>query len=149
MTEYENRADKLHLKGLLYSLTAEFSEKAEYTDAEKTGSAMLASRIFRFIEEHYTDDCSLSSLARKVGYDYAYLSAYFRKTVGVPYNDYVNSSRDSKACYLLSNCGKTILNISTECGFNSLRSMNRNFRKQTGMTPAEYRKADHIGEQTS
>lgn len=149
MTEYENRADKLHLKGLLYSLTAEFSENAEYTDAEKTGSATLASRIFRFIEEHYTDDCSLSTLARKVGYDYAYLSAYFKKTAGIPYNDYVNSYRVSKACYLLSNCDKTILDISTECGFNSLRSMNRNFRKQTGVTPAEYRRQDHTGEQTS
>ncbi len=145
MTEYENRADKLRLKGLLYSLTAEFSENAEYTDTEKTGSAMLASRIFRFIEEHYTDDCSLSALARKVGYDYAYLSAYFKKTAGIPYNDYVNSYRVSKACYLLSNCDKTILEISTECGFNSLRSMNRNFRKQTGVTPAEYRRQDHAG----
>ena len=142
MTEYENHADKVRLKGLLYSIAAEFSEHAEYIDAENRGAALLASRIFRFIEEHYTEDCSLSALARNVGYDYAYLSAYFKKTVGVPYNDYVNSYRVSKACYLLSNCDKTILDISTECGFNSLRSMNRNFRKQTGMTPAEYRRQD-------
>lgn len=149
MIGYRNGADRIHLKGLLYSLAAEFDERAEYMDAGAAGAALLASTIFRFIEERYTEDCSLSTLARKVGYDYAYLSSYFKKTVGIPYNEYVNRYRVSKACYLLSNCGRTILEISAECGFNSLRSMNRNFRKQTGMTPAEYRRQDHTGGQTS
>ena len=142
MAGYMRSADKLHIKGLLYSVAAEFDEKAKYIEVGKSGTDMLANSIFRFIEENYTENCTLSALAQKTGYDYAYLSAYFKKTVGLSYNEYVNRYRISKACYLLTNSDRTVLDISSECGFNSLRSMNRNFRKQTGMTPAEYRRQD-------
>lgn len=142
MLGHTKKADKLHIKGLLYSIAAEFDEHAKYTEAGKFGTDMLANSIFRFIEENYTENCSLSALSQKTGYDYAYLSAYFKKTVGLSYNEYVNRYRISKACYLLTNSDRTVLDISSECGFNSLRSMNRNFRKQTGMTPAEYRRQD-------
>ena len=41
---------------------------------------------------------------------------------------------------MLQNNEMTVLEISNECGFNSLRSLNRNFKEQLGIPPAEYRK---------
>ena len=101
---------------------------------------MLLYKIFKFIELNYNKDCSLSTLSKNTGYDYAYLSRYFKKIVGISYNDYVNQYRISRACYLLQNCEMTILEISNECGVNSLRSLNRYFKEQLGIPPAEYRK---------
>lgn len=127
------------IKGLLYSLCGSFDIGANYRDA-KVGSNMLLYNIFKFIELNYNKNCSLADLSKNTGYDYAYLSRYFKKIVGISYNDYVNQYRISKACYLLQNCEMTILEISNECGFNSLRSLNRNFKEQLGIPPAEYRK---------
>ncbi len=131
--------DILEIKGLLYSLCGLFHKKAEYT-RENYGSNELLFNIFKFIEQEYNKDCSLNELARFTGYNYSYLSRYFKQIVGISFNDYVNQYRVSSACYLLANSQMSILEVSTECGFNSLRSLNRNFREQLDTTPAEYRR---------
>lgn len=143
LSELLDDTDRLALKGFLYSLAAEFDSGAEYVP--QTNENLLAGRIFRFVEDNYSSDCSLNALAKNIGYDYSYLSAYFKKTVGVSYNDYVNQYRIGKVCYLLANCEKNVLDISAECGFNSLRSLNRNFRESIGRTPTEYRRASKEG----
>lgn len=133
------QAGILEIKGLLYDFCAAFDRDAVYKEADSS-SLTLISNIFRFIELNYAGDCTLSDLVKYTGYDYAYLSKYFKKTVGISFNDYVNQYRISQACYLLQNGDMTVLEISNECGFNSLRSMNRNFKEQMGIPPAEYRR---------
>ena len=91
------------------------------------------------MEENYHADASLTALSHALGYDYAYLSKYFRGAAGMTYNEYLRQYRISRACYLLENEKMTVLAIAVECGFGSLRSMNRQFRAQTGQTPTEYR----------
>jgi AraC-like DNA-binding protein len=44
-----------------------------------------------------------------------------------------------EVCSRLDESSDSILKISEDCGFTSLRSMNRNFKARTGMTPVEYR----------
>ena len=56
------------------------------------------------------------------------------------FNDYVNSLRISNACKQLIKSDASITEISENVGFNTLRTFNRAFMKQTGMTPSEYRK---------
>lgn len=128
------------LKGLLYTICGRFDESAQY-GAAGNRSDMLLCRIFLFVEENYHTDASLSALARRLGYDYAYLSHYFKKATGMTYNAYLSQYRISQACYLLENQELNIISVAVECGFNSLRSLNRQFRAQTGQTPSEYRAA--------
>ncbi|MGN1409781.1 MAG: helix-turn-helix domain-containing protein [Eubacteriales bacterium] len=139
LSTFSKKTSNIELKGLLYSLCGEFDAGATYREAN-AGSNILLFNIFKFIEQNYNKNCALTNLAKSTGYDYAYLSRYFKKSVGISYNDYVNQYRISKACYLLQNNEMTVLEISNECGFNSLRSLNRNFKEQLGMPPAEYRK---------
>lgn len=139
LSNFTEENSVLEIKGLLYSLCGCFDLTATYREAN-AGSNMLLYNIFKFIELNYNKNCTLTDLSKNTGYDYAYLSRYFKKIVGLSYNDYVNQYRISKACYLLQNYEMTILEISNECGFNSLRSLNRNFKEQLGIPPAEYRK---------
>ena len=139
-----NDPDKTALKGLLYSLCAEFDRDARYKKAPGAPETLLGT-IFSFIDKNYDSDCSLSALSKASGYGYTYLSAYFRRAVGMTYNDYLTSFRLGKVCYLLENSDLTVLSISNECGFGSLRSLNRNFRSKLGMTPEEYRAAHSRG----
>ena len=130
----------LEIKGILYSLCASFDLTAAYCDTDPASLTLLYT-IFKFIEQNYTSDCSLTDLARHTGYDYAYLSHYFKKIIGISYHDYVTQYRISQACYLLQNTEMTVLAISDECGFHSLRSLNRNFKEELGITPTEYRRS--------
>ena len=126
-------------KGILYSFCAQFDQNKVY-EMRQTDSDGLLNKIFTFVEECYSTDCSLKKLAKKTGYDYAYLSRIFRKIVGISYNAYVNHCRLSHACYLMGNTDYTIIQCALESGYESVRSFNRNFKAYLGMTPTEYRK---------
>ncbi|MBQ8357692.1 MAG: helix-turn-helix transcriptional regulator [Clostridia bacterium] len=131
------------IKGALYTVCGLFDRNAVYEAAGKDGDDSLLFEIFSFIERHYADDCSLNALAAELSYSYAYLSKYFTRTVGRSYNSYVNQYRIGEVCNRLDNTDDSILKISEDCGFRSLRSMNRNFKEQTGVTPVEYRKREN------
>lgn len=126
-------------KGLLYLLCAAFDKSTKYC-RKQTDSENLLFRVFYFVETNYKNDCSLEALSSSLGYDYSYLSRYFKKTVGISFNSYVNHYRLSHACYLMKNSDISILECAMDSGYSSLRSFNRNFKQYFNMTPIEYRK---------
>ena len=134
----KNRPTDIALKGLLYSVCADFDRNCVYADRVR-GKDGLLSEIFHFVKEQYSKNCSLEQLARHTGYHYVYLSRYFKQHTGISYTEYVNQYRISEAGYRLRNSAKTVLEIAYECGFDSLRSFNRNFQKRIGMCPSAYR----------
>lgn len=125
-------------KGVLYFLCAQFEKGAEYRERNKFDDRLLF-RIFEFVEQNHTKDCSLSELAAKTGYSYSYLSRCFKKSTGISFNSYVNQYKISTACYLLRNTDYSILRCALESGYKSLRSFNRNFFASLGITPGQYR----------
>ena len=128
----------VQLKGVLYSICGEFDQQAEYKPHENGRDELLAN-IFTFVETNFSKACSLSELSEYTSYHYVYLSKYFKSCTGIAYTDYVNRYRVNEACYLLRNDSKkTILQTAYDCGFDSLRTFNRNFKKVMGMTPSQY-----------
>lgn len=125
-------------KGALYSLCGEFDTNRAYSTYLSDNDKLL-DKIFAFVDENFTSDCSLKRLSKMIGYDYAYLSRCFHKIVGLPYKAYVNHCRLSYACYLLENTDYTIIQCALESGYESLRSFNRNFKIHFNMTPSEYK----------
>lgn len=126
-------------KGVLYSLCATFHKGRDYTE-RKSDETDLLYKIFHFVEEGFHRKCTLQSLADGTAYHYVYLSKYFKQCTGISFTEYVNRYRINEACYLLKNAEQSILQTALDCGFESLRSFNRNFRDVIGMTPSEYRK---------
>lgn len=127
-----------NLKSALYAMCGEFHKNAEYVKIEKKDSSLIE-KIFRFIEENYQGDCTLSSLSHHIGYHHVYLSRYFKNNAKISFVEYVNNYRVNEARYLLRSTQKNILDISSECGFHSLRTFNATFKNITGQTPREYR----------
>ena len=142
------KSSGLRLRGLLYTLLAEFDENAEYT-RRKTKDLDLLMKIFEFVDINYKEDCSLGTLAEHLSYHEVYLSHYFKKCTGIAFTDYLNQCRISEGAYILRNTQKQIVDIAFECGFDSLRSFNRNFKAITGMTPNQYRSKDKAPYQIS
>ena len=126
-------------KGILYSLCSQFDKSTSYKDKIKVYDNQL-SRIFEFVEENFSSDCSLKKLASETGYSYSYISRFFKKVTGISFNEYVNQYRISNACYLLKNTNFSVLQCALESGFTSLRSFNRNFIDALSTTPSKFRK---------
>ena len=92
-----------------------------------------------FVEKNYDKSCSLDDLGNGVGYNRSYLSRYFSDATGMPFVSFVNQYRISRACQVLKNSNKTVLECAYDCGFSSLRSFNRNFKLYLGVSPKDYR----------
>jgi AraC-like DNA-binding protein len=135
----EEHSSSIEMKGVLYLVCAEFEKGATYRAGNGERENLLL-KIFDFVENHYKGDCTLQALSRGVGYDAAYLSRYFKKATGLPYNSYVNGYRLNQAGYLLRNGQGSVLDCSLECGYTSLRTFNRNFKDYYGQTPLEYKR---------
>ena len=126
-------------KGYLYLLCDAFDANTKYIDGNQDHNNLLE-KILEFIEMNYKENCSLKDLSASIGYNYVYLSRYFKKIVNMSFNSYVNLYRLNHACYLLNNSDNNILNIAIESGYKSVRSFNRNFKNHFGISPNEYSK---------
>ena len=125
-------------KGVLYSVCAEFDDTAKY-HAKNNDDKNLLYKIFEFVELNYNKDCSLERLSKETAFSYSYLSRYFKNTIGISFNYYVNQCRINNACYILNNFDCSILQCALDSGYTSLRSFNRNFKTIVGTTPQEYK----------
>lgn len=81
----------------------------------------------------------VSDVARAVGTNRTYVSAYFNRDAGMSFYDYVNRLRIDYSCHLLETTTESIKNIAESSGFNSATSYIRVFTKQKGVTPNAYR----------
>ncbi|MBO5200726.1 MAG: helix-turn-helix domain-containing protein [Clostridia bacterium] len=135
LDKYKCDSQRLFEKGILYLICNEFDSIAEYEENINKG---LLDKIFLFINENFAANCSLTTIAKHIGYNASYISRYFKSCVGISLCDYVNIVRLGNVCYLLENSNDTILNCALNSGFDSLRTFNRNFKKFYGVSPKEY-----------
>lgn len=99
-----------------------------------------ADQIRHYIEEHYTEQISLSHLASTFSYSISYLSTLFKKTFKLTPNEYIIQLRMERARTLLSTDESVnIRQISELLGYSDPYYFSRLFKITTGCTPSEYR----------
>lgn len=125
-------------KGVLYYICGIFDKTAEYLPRDAENDTALY-RMFLFVENNYTGQCTLIDAAKHIGMNYAYLSRIFKNYVGISFNEYVNIMRLNRASYLMKNTTAPIIQCAYESGYNSLHTFERNFKAAYDMTPVEYR----------
>ncbi|MCI8397841.1 MAG: helix-turn-helix transcriptional regulator [Oscillibacter sp.] len=105
----------------------------------KKGS-LAVSRMQEIVAAEYANgNLSLNMIAEQLGMNQAYLSTLFTRWQGEGFVDYLNRYRVEKAKSLLELTDSLIRDVGYKVGFNSVQNFNRVFKKQTGMTPQQYR----------
>ncbi|SEF85318.1 AraC family transcriptional regulator [Paenibacillus sp. UNC499MF] len=101
--------------------------------------------VIRFVmdtlRDGYGDELSLENLADRLRMSSAYLSVYIKEKTGANFSDHLNAIRVSKAQELLSGTQLNIVEVGLRIGYRNITSFNRMFKKWTGQTPGEYRRA--------
>jgi len=88
-------------------------------------------------------ELSLEQLARQLSVKPRALSQVINEMTGQSFFDFINTYRIEEAKRLLSDKSDpkiTVLEILYEVGFNSKSSFNTIFKRQTGLTPSEFKK---------
>ncbi|CAN7192790.1 response regulator transcription factor [Paenibacillus sp. LjRoot56] len=102
--------------------------------------------ISRMIQKMYEDlsyPYKLEELAESVNYSVPYFSSMFKKTTGESFVQYLTHLRVEKAKLLLLTTDQKTFEIAESIGFENYRSFNRIFKRETGVTPSDYRRVQH------
>jgi len=106
--------------------------------------AQIASRqplreVQAWIAEHLAGDLSVPALAARAGMSVRNFSRAFRAEVGMTPADYVEVVRVDAARRALETSRDSVDAIARSCGFGTVATMHRVFRRRVHTTPARYR----------
>lgn len=132
-------AEKAIQKGLLLTLFGALLARCNLS-ATRTGGPQAFRAAVDYCAKNYQKELSLSVLERELHVSKYYISHLFSERMQLSFNDYVNSLRVAHACRYLGADEHSVTEICSLVGFSTLRTFNRAFQKQMGLSPSEYRK---------
>lgn len=100
----------------------------------------LLSEIINYIEEHYSEKLTLSTLSEHFGLSKSYLSHFILNNLHQSFSDFLTYTRYFNAKALLMNNDLSLTEICYSCGFSDYRYMNNAFKKYSSCTPNEFKK---------
>ena len=118
---------------LLELMRMQESELADTGRGEHSGAPMnQILPALRYIDEHYTADLRVEELARQCGLSEPHFRRLFTEYVNMSPTDYLNLVRVRHACELMDLAA-------AECGFASVSTFSRNFKKFLDTTPYQWK----------
>lgn len=110
------------------------------SSTEMDRSELLLSKIERYILDHIASPLTLSEIASSVNYNATYISRLYKKFRGIPLPKFILQSRISLAKNLLTGTDKSIQDIACETGFDTSQYFSIVFKRETGITPRDFRR---------
>ena len=119
-----------HANMILHAIVSAYGTepKSRSTDMQAT----IIVKLVQYIYDHYNEDLSLKALSEKFGYTPLTISHLFGKYVKIDLRNFVNNIRVQNVIAMRSrpeNKKKSIIDIAYQCGFNSVASFYRAYKK--------------------
>ncbi|MGD1032316.1 MAG: AraC family transcriptional regulator [Opitutaceae bacterium] len=97
-------------------------------------------RITEWMAEHLTDEFSLPRLAGMAGLSEFHFNRLFKRATGTPPSRYQIKLRIEAAQRLLRETSKSVITVANEVGYSNPSHFAQAFRKETGLSPRDYRR---------
>ncbi len=137
---------------LLYQLLLKYA-MPERRNGEMiySGGQVRLGEILNYMQENYTDEITLESLAEEFGFSSVYLSKMFKKYGDMNFKQYLQKIRLEHAYHDLLNSDQSIGEIALKNGFPSAKSLTAVFKQYYYCLPSDYRKneGEGIGSRTA
>jgi AraC-like DNA-binding protein len=120
--------------------------KYEKSTLTKSDADFFLTKLKNLMEEkkpHLDTFLNINQLARRLNIQPRHLSQILNESLHQNFYDFVNSYRIEEAKKMLldsSNEKTTVLEVLLDVGFNSKSAFNRTFKKNTGLTPSQFKK---------
>lgn len=97
--------------------------------------------VYQYLNKNFTQKVSLQEVSKIANMSSSAFCRFFKSRTQKPFSLFVNELRIAYACRLLLNRELSVTSIAFECGYQNLSNFNKFFRKITGQTPLQYRRA--------
>lgn len=98
-------------------------------------------RAVAMVNEFYSSGITLDEIAEKLGITPEYLGTQFHQEMGINFSAYVKNIRMEKAKKLLLGTSLKLYEIAENVGYTDPKYFSKVFKAETGMLPADYRRA--------
>ena len=95
--------------------------------------------LLEWIGNNLTYDLSVKVLAKRAAMSARNFARVFQRETSSTPGAYVESLRLEHACGLLETTNRPILSVAKACGFGTVETMHRVFRRRLGITPGQHR----------
>lgn len=116
-----------------------YVQQYEINIDENSGKALIQKSI-EYMQEHFRDSLTLTDISRTIGLSVSYFSYLFKQETGKNYIEYLNEIRLLATMKDLMNTDEKVVVVAQKNGFQNLEYFSRYFKKQTGDSPARWRK---------
>jgi AraC-like DNA-binding protein len=117
------------------------SVSAAHTTDEFDNKRTMVDTAIAFLEENYGSDVRVEDVAQSAYISASRLSHVFKETTGMSLMDYLTQVRIDRAQQLLAETSNSISSIGYELGIQSPTYFTRLFKRMTGSSPSQYRRA--------
>ena len=102
----------------------------------------FALKITRYIKQYHNQPITSDDICRDLACSRSYMSAEFNKHMGKTIREYINELRITDAKFLLEYSKNNISEIAFSVGFTDANYFSSIFKKNVGVSPFAYRKAN-------
>jgi AraC family transcriptional regulator len=140
--------DEFHLRDDLSSLVIEALTLELLVDGTRLTSSIASftpprwlERIPDLLRAEFSQSLTLDQIAGSVGVHPSHLARVFRRVHGCTVGDYVRHLRIEFACDRLRTTDASLVEIALAAGFSDQSHFSKTFKRQTGMSPAIFKKS--------
>ena len=130
------------MRGLLYALLVKhgrYFHRKECSVTDRTSLMDELGGLLNYISLHYMEDITIDDLTAQTHMSKASLQRKMTAFTGLSPMQYIHRIRLNQAALMLQEKKKSVAQIATEVGYNSLSSFNRKFLDYFGMSPTKYK----------
>lgn len=130
------------VQGMLFSLLmniARMNNKAEDKVRKQSNGVSQMTVALHHISKHYAEDLTIGDLASASHMSETHFRRVFQRTMNMTPSDYLNLVRVQMACEHMKKSGDSMELVAEKCGFQSVSTFNRNFKKILGITPYQWK----------
>jgi two-component system response regulator YesN len=123
----------------LISRASEMIDIVSRSHSNRTQTLVIKAK--EYINLHFSEAISVKDVAEAVCISESYFKSVFKKSSGSSYSEYLTTIRMDQAKNLLNTTDKSVTEIAFDVGYQTPNSFSTLFKKQTGMTPTQYKNA--------
>ena len=143
---YSYPIDNLDQLSGKYQIAARYLEAERFdacvkviSDVKKESPLVTIHFVKRYVKDHLNQDLSLSQISVVTGYNPTYLSRLFKEQTGETLNRYISRKRMEYIAQLMRDPRISMQQIMDAAGFATRSYFNQFVKKETGLTPKQYR----------